>query len=84
MYDDILRHLFTKDEKDLKEYRGIFGERKVHNILTLTTNEWFKNDTLKEQKNSQILMHTKYSEIWMGSNTRACLLVCWDDIRHLF
>ena len=39
MYDDVLRHLFTKDEKDLKEYRGIFGERKVHNILTLTTNE---------------------------------------------
>ena len=37
---------------------SVFGETKVHNFLTLTTNKWFKNDTLKEQKKSHNSSHT--------------------------
>ena len=55
---------------------NIFGETKVHNILTLTTNKWFKNDTLKEQKKSHNSSHTLKNIPKFGWEvTRACLLV---------
>ena len=55
---------------------SIFGETKVHNILTLTTNKWFKNDTLKEQKKSHNSSHTLKNIPKFGWEvTRACLLV---------